>query len=439
MLKKTGAAAATESSITNSVIFLVSLLVFILYASSTSAPITSDKIFVCLSLFRLLQYPCSTFPNAIHAVRRASTSMKRIHQYLIAHEIDQQQHVTHDNYRRMSDWTSNTPMIEMNQVKVPGISNSINLQIRKGEIIGVVGHSSAILDAILGNLSDGHMTVRGSIAYIPRTPWVMQDASLCDNIVFGHRWEPDFYRSVLSLCELSHDAIPSQHAMKVSLARALYCRADIYVFDDPSCLERQLFQRIVLGILRNRTRVVATRSFSHLYQLNRVLMISTTGEIVMDGSFGELMSKHHATLYHIMASADHQTKENSHQDIRQHAATTPSPIAKHVDDDDDDNGDGKENQSSTLLSTYIKACSMPGVIAVIVFQVLAQLAQVSSSIWLQAWDSYSDNTFYYLSIYTILGSSCMLLEWVKALLLWVYCVARSAVNLHTHMLYGVLR
>ncbi|KAI7880936.1 hypothetical protein K492DRAFT_207212 [Lichtheimia hyalospora FSU 10163] len=431
MLKKTGAATATESSISNSLIFLVSLLVFIIYALSTPIPLTTDKVFVCLSLFRLLQYPCSTFSNAISAVRRASTSMKRIHQYLATHEIDLHKHVTHDNYRRMSDWTNNTPMIEMNQAKVPDISSSINLQIRKGEIVGVVGHSSAILNAILGNLSDGHITVRGSIAYIPRTPWVMHDASLCDNIVFGHRWEPDFYRSVLNLCELSPDAVPTQHAFKVSLARALYCRADIYVFDDPSHFERQLFQRIVLGILRNKTRVIATRSFSHLYQLDRVLMVSTTGEIVMDGSFGELMSKHHATLYHIMASSDDPTKEINYRKVLQHVTTTPT--AKHVDDDE------KENQSSFSLSTSIKACSMPGVIAVIVFQVLTQLAQVSSTMWLQAWDKYSDNASYYLVVYAILGSSCMLLEWCKALLLWVYCVAKSAVNLHAHMLHQVLR
>lgn len=442
ILRKTGVAAATGSSISNSIVFFVSLLVFIVHALSTPTPLSSDKVFVCLSLFRLLQSPCMNFPNAISAVRRASTSMKRIHRFLTAHEIDLHQHVTHENRRRMSDWTSDTPMIEMDQVKVPDINSSISLRILKGEIVGVVGHSPAILNAILGNISDGHMTVRGSIAYIPHTPWVMQDASLCDNIVFGHRWEPDFYRTVLSLCELSPDAVPSQHAMKISLARALYCRADVYVFDDPSCLERELFQRIVLGILRNKTRVIATRSFSHLYQLNRVLMVSTTGEIVMDGSFGEMMSKHHATLYHIMASTDDRrtTKENNYREIHQQYITTPSPpspIGKHADGNDDD--DAKGNQPSFSISTYIKACSLPGVIAVIAFQILAQLAQVSSTIWLQAWDKYSDDAFYYLGVYAILGSICMLLEWTKALLLWVYCVGKSAVNLHTRMLYKVLR
>ncbi|CDH49091.1 multidrug resistance-associated protein 1-like [Lichtheimia corymbifera JMRC:FSU:9682] len=441
LLRKTGMAAATGSSISNSIVFFVSLLVFIVHALSTPIPLSSDKVFVCLSLFRLLQSPCMNFPNAISAVRRASTSMKRIHRFLTAHEIDLHQHVTHENRRRMSDWTSDTPMIEMDQVKIPDINSSISLRILKGEIVGVVGHSPAILNAILGNLSDGHMTVRGSIAYIPHTPWVMQDASLCDNIVFGHRWEPDFYRSVLNLCELPPDAVPSQHAMKISLARALYCRADIYVFDDPSCLERELFQRIVLGILRNKTRVIATRSFSHLYQLNRVLMVSTTGEIVMDGSFGELMSKHHATLYHIMASADDRrntTKESNYREIHQQyvMTTPPPPSGKHAVDDDDD---AKGNQPSFSISTYIKACSLPGVIAVIAFQILAQVAQVSSTIWLQAWDKYSDDAFYYLGVYAILGSASLLLEWVKALLLWVYCVGRSAVNLHTRMLYKVLR
>ena len=41
----------------------------------------------------------------------------------------------------------------------------------------------------------------GSVAYCPQIPWIVS-GSVRDNIVFGSRWEPDWYAEVLEACAL---------------------------------------------------------------------------------------------------------------------------------------------------------------------------------------------------------------------------------------------
>ena len=44
----------------------------------------------------------------------------------------------------------------------------------------------------------------GRIAYVAQQPWVM-NASVKENIVFGHRWDPHFYQQTINACALADD------------------------------------------------------------------------------------------------------------------------------------------------------------------------------------------------------------------------------------------
>lgn len=86
----------------------------------------------------------------------------------------------------------------------------INLSLKKGQlvsIIGVVGSAkSSLLSAVLGEMtrSSGKVKVRGSVAYISQSPWIM-GGSVRDNITFGAVFEQDFYDQVLDACALRED------------------------------------------------------------------------------------------------------------------------------------------------------------------------------------------------------------------------------------------
>jgi ATP-binding cassette, subfamily C (CFTR/MRP), member 1 len=78
----------------------------------------------------------------------------------------------------------------------------INLSARKGHLLGVFGRvgsgKSSLLSAIVGEMIriDGEVVLRGSVAYVPQTPWIMS-ASVRDNILFSHEWDEEFYELVL--------------------------------------------------------------------------------------------------------------------------------------------------------------------------------------------------------------------------------------------------
>lgn len=132
---------------------------------------------------------------------------------------------------------------------------NITLSVKKGELVGVVGRvgsgKSSLLSAILGEMTrmSGKVVLRGSVAYVSQNPW-LQGATVRENIVFGHRFSQEFYDAVLDACAIRQDlavlvdgdeteigekgvTLSGGQRARISLARAVYSRADIILFDDP--------------------------------------------------------------------------------------------------------------------------------------------------------------------------------------------------------------
>lgn len=89
----------------------------------------------------------------------------------------------------------------------------INLQIKSGQLIGVLGRvgsgKSTLLQALAGELGpiEGECLVRAnSLAYLPQLPWIL-NKTLRDNVLFDQEENVDyeFYGQTLSACALSED------------------------------------------------------------------------------------------------------------------------------------------------------------------------------------------------------------------------------------------
>lgn len=85
--------------------------------------------------------------------------------------------------------------------------------------------------------------------------------------------------------------VPSR---QVSLARALYSQADVYLFDDvlsavDAHVGAAIFQKAILGELADKTRVLVTHGMQYLAQANHVLTMSNGG-MAEYGTYKDLTS-----------------------------------------------------------------------------------------------------------------------------------------------------
>ena len=68
---------------------------------------------------------------------------------------------------------------------------------------------------------------------------------------------------------------------RVSLARAVYCDTDIYLFDDPlsavdSHVGKHIFENVMSknGLLKDKTRVLVTHGLSYLKHVDRIVVVT---------------------------------------------------------------------------------------------------------------------------------------------------------------------
>ncbi|KAF7538144.1 hypothetical protein G7054_g3174 [Neopestalotiopsis clavispora] len=163
----------------------------------------------------------------------------------------------------------------------------INLDIKSPSLVTVTGAAgsgkSVLCQGLLGFIpkESGRLMVSGRQAYVPQTPWLAR-GSIRDNIVFGRQFRPEFYATVVRACALDIDiakieggderpvgglgvALSGGQMSRISIARALYSQAAIYIFDDPlAALDAKVKGHIIDhvfgpgGMLANSLCIVVT-------------------------------------------------------------------------------------------------------------------------------------------------------------------------------------
>lgn len=198
------------------------------------------------------------------------------------------------------------------------VLNDINFRVNKGELSCMVGRvgagKSSFLQSILGDLwkVKGDVEVHGTVAYVSQSPWIM-NATVRENIVFGYRYDSNFYEKTVKACALLDDfaqlpdgdetvvgergiSLSGGQKARVALARAVYARADVYLLDDclsavDSHVGRHIIDNVLgpRGLLSSKTRILATNSIPVLIESDYICMLRD-GEIVEKGTHRQLMA-----------------------------------------------------------------------------------------------------------------------------------------------------
>ena len=224
----------------------------------------------------------------------------------------------------LRDWTRllshRVSAAEVN-VKLEGVSCSweddtgrqaladVSLHIKGGELVVVTGPvgsgKSSLLMAILGELpvSSGQISPVASVAYVSQIPWVFS-GTVRENITFGRPYVEQKYHKVLEACGLIKDinsfakndltrigergvSLSGGQRARVSLARAVYAEADVYLLDDPlsavdAKVGKHVFENCICGLLAGRVRVLTTHQPQYTNRADQVVVLHD-GEIVQGG------------------------------------------------------------------------------------------------------------------------------------------------------------
>ncbi|KAM8798712.1 multidrug resistance-associated protein 1 isoform 1-T1 [Eudromia elegans] len=343
VLKKSAYLAAMATFTWVCAPFLVALSTFAVYVMIDKNNILdAQKAFVSLALFNILRFPLNILPMVISSIVEASVSLKRLRVFLSHEELDPSS-IIRGPVKNVEgsivvknatfSWSKNDP---------PTL-NSVNFTVPEGSLIAVVGQvgcgKSSLLSALLGEMDkkEGCVVVKGSVAYVPQQAWV-QNATLEDNIIFGREKNENRYKRVVEACALLPDIeiLPSGdrteigekgvnlsggQKQRVSLARAVYCNTDIYLFDDPlsavdAHVGKHIFEKVIgpKGILKNKTRVLVTHAVNYLPQMDTILVM-TNGEISEMGSYQELLEQDGAFAEFLRTYANtEQSMEDSDSD-----------------------------------------------------------------------------------------------------------------------------
>ena len=203
--------------------------------------------------------------------------------------------------------------------------SSLNLTIESSTLVGIVGcvgsGKSSLLAAILGemNLTDGQCYINGSLlSYAAQSPWIFAD-TIRNNILLNQTFDSQRYRDVIHACCLDVDLsllgpsgdltvigergvnLSGGQKARISLARALYANADIYLIDDPLAavdrtVAKQIYDRCMgaNGLLKTKTRLLITHQTQLLSEAHRIIFLSH-GHIDEQGHLDEHTSPNDTT------------------------------------------------------------------------------------------------------------------------------------------------
>jgi len=528
-LKKIGVAQAFASFTWSSTPFLVSCMchptveidyfldtnnhsilgsTFAVFVWTQDKPLTTDIVFPALTLFNLLTFPLSILPMVITAVVEASVAVGRITSFLTAEELQSDAVIREPPVLEMGEETlSVTDATFAWDRAEPGkcALKNINFTAKKGELNCIVGRvgagKSSFLQAILGDLwkVSGKVVVRGSTAYVAQSAWIM-NASVRENIVFGHRYNPDFYQATVRACALleDFDALPDGDETEVgekgislsggqkarlTLARAVYARADVYLLDDPlSAVDQHVGRHLIdnvlgpKGLLAGKTRVLATNSIPVLMEADYIHLL-VAGEVVETGTYNAVMAMK-GGIYNIVRHLKEAREQDQSDKDSDRSSTVVGTGALEVSSGEDEVLDtdggvislgvtkprrislrrasaasfkkdrrkivdieesrvkrttqGKEFSEKgkvkwSVYGEYAKASNLFAVTIYLLALICSQVASVVGNVWLKTWSEANgkshanDHVGKYLGIYFAFGIGAAMLVVFQTLILWIFC------------------
>ncbi|POR36814.1 Oligomycin resistance ATP-dependent permease YOR1, partial [Tolypocladium paradoxum] len=226
---------------------------------------------------------------------------------------------------------------------------------------------------------------------------------------------------------------------RLNIARAIYFDADIVLMDDPlsavdAHVGRHIFDHAILGLLRDKCRILATHQLWVLSRCDRIVWMEA-GKIQAVDTFDNLMRAHKG--FQALMETTAVEEERGGKDGDEDKAPAAAPAA--ADAEEERRKHRKNIKGAALMQQEEKAeASVPWSVygayvrasgsvlnapLVVFVLLLSQGANIMTSLWLSYWtaDTFGLSTGQYIGVYAGLGA-------LQALLLFLFSVLLSVLG-----------
>lgn len=467
--------------------FLVSLFAFTAFIYGGRLTVLDASVaFVALSLFNGMRFALTIIPDLVSNAVQTSVSIRRIEEFLLGEELDP--NVVGDQVEEDEAVSFRNATLSWSNSEYRTLS-SVNLSIKRGQLVAIVGQvgsgKSSLLSAILGDLlkSEGELNVKGSIAYVPQTAWIL-NCTIRQNILFTKHYNHSLYNKVVDACclRLDFQTIPGGEMteigekgvnlsggqkQRISLARAVYQNKEIYLLDDAlsavdSHVGASIFDDVIgpKGLLRRKTRIFVTNSLSVLpdvdvvvyLQDGRIMESGTYKALVQAGGrFSEFVKEH--ISFTVEGSSDEESGSvmgGRHRTISEYHSDSLRSESQHFDDPQSGLQLLQEETVETgsvklgVYMTYLKNVGPSLIAATVVGFAASRSFDIGANLWLSEWnkdekipeeDRYPG---FRLGIYALFGICQGIFSFLGTAAL-ANGTVRAARRLHDRMLGSVVR
>ena len=364
----------------NLILMTLTLTVFV----TSKDEIEISSLFTSFQLINTITIPLMIIPLFLAQLVGNLVSIKRLQSFLLTEEyynnrnkssLNNDLRVKFDNTTfGVKNIIENNKNFKKNFYSNPGIKEEIKIlenitfSVKKGDFIAVFGSTGSgktcLLNAIMNNYqiisTDSNPEINGEISFCPSQPWIMTE-SIKNNITFFSETHDNKYKEIISLCCLKNDFdnlsdgdktminstcsnISEGQKIRISLARALYQKADIYLIDDifsplDKTIRQKIFQEAICGYLKNKTRIIVINDKSFLPFVDKIILLQK-GKIIFFGNYDSFMEFNKQNEFK-------NNKEDNDENEEKKDEENNSKRKK--------SGDNNENNKDLILNEYQNA------------------------------------------------------------------------------------
>lgn len=524
ILQQMGILEAFSQLLWRCVPFVVTCTCLISFSIILHGNLYPSIIFPALALLQILSEPILIFPMQISDLMESNVSNKRLSKLFLLDDMDskvvKRSYKTlqpHDVSVSLKNATFVWPSLSEgeNEGKPPTALKSIDFEARKGELSCIVGNvgsgKTSLLRAIAGEIEktqDASSSVEaiGSIAYCSQSPWIL-NATIRENILFGTKYDKEFYQKTLDACQLLPDldiladgdhttvgekgiSLSGGQMARVSLARAVYSRADVYLLDDVlSAVDAHVGKNIIKkvlsknGLLSSKTIVLSTNNVNVLKHSDHITLLKD-GAIVERGVYADIMTSD-SEISRLIKEFSREIDEDKELESSSGMQTPATPAAQenevnvdfaaavarrqsigaasavsfghdYGDEFDDLDEEYRKTKQSEEIGAkgkvnfkvyieYFKACNYGFIFIYVLFYSVMVASEVGINYILTYWSDknlsagHNVDTVFYVLAYTVLGITGAIFYFLGSAIIWRYSCIYGARYFHDNMFKNVLR